>query len=62
MREVKSDECDLVQLTDVLMGAYKSNGCTNEIKIEMSKYVIQKLDEIRSKNEKRFRIYEWEFR
>lgn len=62
MKEINSCEYDLVQLTDVLMGGYKSSGCTNKTKIEMSEYIKNRLNEIRQIKEKRFRIKEWEFK
>ena len=62
MKEVISKNYDLVQLTDVLMGAYKSNGCTNKIKLEMSSYVKNRLIDICNEKEKRFRVKEWTFR
>lgn len=61
MKEVESCKCDLVQMADVLMGAYKSKGCTNRTKIEMSNYVKSKLDRVQTEKERRFKIKEWNF-
>ena len=62
MKEMDSNKCDLIQLADVLMGAYKSSKCTNPTKIKMSNYIKDKLTQIQLIKEKRFRINEWEFR
>ena len=61
-KEIISKNIELVQLTDVLMGAYKSNGCTNRIKNNMSNYVKNKMSHTCKENEKRFEKYNWEFR
>ena len=58
MREVNSSNCDMIQLVDVLMGAYKASSCKNENKRIFSNYVKTSLSGL---PEKRFLVLPWTF-
>ena len=62
MKEVNSSKQNLIQLTDVLMGAYKAENCTNKEKMKMFEYVKEKMSEVKEIKAKRFEIYGWNFR